>query len=61
MEEFKIEIESTGDYTRKKEFSLIVSMTPRDFIALQTAIMDFLEDMGNSADIIPAAIKDEKN
>lgn len=52
MDRYTIEIESTGDYDRKKEFSLVVGMTARDFIALQEAVMDFFESSDNSAEII---------
>lgn len=58
MEQFKIDIESTGGYDRKKEFNLIVEMSPRDFIALQKTLLDFFEDMENTADIVPPTPKD---
>lgn len=60
MERFEIEIESKGDYDRKKEFSLIAEMSERDYIALCSHIMDFFESMDNSADIVQPAEKEKK-
>ena len=42
-EEFKIEIESAGDYKNKKEFNKIAKLTERQFLDLIATILDFLE------------------
>ncbi len=42
-EEYKIEIESTGEYKNKKEFNKIVHLTEREYLALISTILDFME------------------
>ena len=43
MEEYKIEIETTGDYKTKKEFNIQVSLSDREYLALVAVVLDFLE------------------
>lgn len=43
MEEYKIEIETTGKYEVKKEFNKIVSLTERQYLALVSVVLDFLD------------------
>lgn len=42
-EEYKIEIESTGEYKTKKEFNKILSLTEREYLSLIEVILDFLD------------------
>jgi len=43
-EEYKIEIETTGDYKNKKEFNKVAMLTEREFTALVNHTLNFLDD-----------------
>ena len=41
---FKIEIETTGNYETKKEFNIQVELSDRQYLALVGAVLDFLDN-----------------
>lgn len=43
-EQFKIEIETTGNYETKKEFNVRVELTDRQYLALVGVVLDFLDN-----------------
>ncbi len=40
-EEYKLEIETTGDYKTKKEFNLTLKLTARQYLKLVEVILDY--------------------
>lgn len=42
-EEYKIEIETTGEYKEKKEFNTVTNLTAREYLALVKVVLDFLD------------------
>jgi hypothetical protein len=44
-EKYKIEIESKGEYDTKKEFNKIVELDEREYMALVTGILDYLDTL----------------
>ena len=49
-EEYKIEVETTGDYKTKKQFIKIVEMTDKQFLALSGLIVDFTTNPAPTAE-----------
>lgn len=45
MDDYKIEVETTGDYKTKKSFNKKVGMTERQFMGLMTAILDYVDTL----------------
>lgn len=43
MEEYKIEIETTGDYKTKKEFNTQIMLSERQYLSLVSTVLDFLD------------------